>query len=34
MVMIHPRGERQQMPIINTRVDTKIEAAIDAMISR
>jgi hypothetical protein len=30
--MVHPRGERQQMPTIKIRVDTKTETTTDAMI--
>jgi len=38
MAMIHPRGQRQQMPTIDIRVEIRIEAVIDtttdAMVSR
>lgn len=33
MVMVHPRGERQQMPIIKVRADTKTETTTDAIIN-
>ena len=31
--MVHPRGERQQMPIIKVRADTKTETTTDAIIN-
>ncbi len=33
MVTVNPRGERQQMPTINTRVDTGLDAMIHGKLN-
>lgn len=34
MTMLNPRGERQQMPTINTRIDTTLDVRIHGKLNQ